>query len=262
MANPITASIRARPALWFVALGFLLSWYPAMLGGLGIVKRASGMNPLGLFLAALILTGVIGGWQGVKALLARLVRVRFHIKWYLIALLLTPALAFIALGIGLPFGIKLPESWGNPVDLIPTFLIMFFFVGLGEEPGWRGFLLPTLQRSYSPLKSSLIVGVVWAIWHAPFFGSEIPWEQTAPFFLNVIAASVVFAWIYNNARESVLLMMLMHAVDDSVGGAYVGQLLGGAALTRWWWISTALWLLVAGLVAWFAGPSLRKAQKS
>jgi membrane protease YdiL (CAAX protease family) len=232
-----------------------------MLGGLGIVKRASGMNPLGLFLAGLILAGVTDGWRGVKALLARLVRVRFHVKWFLIALLLAPALAFLALAIGLLLGAKLPGNRANPADLIPTFLIMFFFVGLGEEPGWRGFLLPTLQHSYPPLKSSLIVGVVWAVWHAPLYGTQIPWEQTVPFFLNVIAGSVVIAWIFNGARESVLLTMLMHAVNNTVGGAYVSQLLHGADLTHWWWIFTALWVLVAALVALLAGPSFRSRQQ-
>lgn len=257
MANPIVTHMRARPALWFVPLALLLSWYPAILKEMGLKQASGGINPLGVLVAALILSGVTGGWPAVKALLARMVRVKVGPRWYLTAVLIGPVLAFAALALGLLFGIKAPETWGHPSDLLPTFLIMFLFVGLGEEPGWRGYLLPTLQGSYSALKSSLIVGVVWAVWHAPFYGSQVPWEQVAPFFLNVIAGSVVMAWIFNNARGSVFLAMLMHAVNNTVGGAYVGQLLHGADLTLWWWIFTALWMLAAGAIAWKAGPSLR-----
>jgi len=256
VSNPLVVSLRARPALWFALLAFLLSWYPTLLGELGV--KASGINPLGPFVAALILSGAIGGWAAVKALLGRMVRIRIRFTWYLAAVLLAPALAFAALGIGLLFGIKAPaaDAWTHWPDLAPTFVIMFLFFGLGEEPGWRGFLLPTLQKSQSALTSALIVGVVWAVWHAPFYGNQVPWEQVLPFFLNVIAGSVVIAWIFNNARGSVFLTMLMHAVTNTIGGAYVAQLLRGDDLTRWWWIFTALWMLTAALIAWRTGPAL------
>src|SRR5215472_73466 len=101
VANPIASSMRSYPALWFVPLALLLSWYPTILGSLGV--KASGINPLGPFVAGLILSAVIGGWAAVKALLARLVRVRVALRWYAAAVLLVPAGAFVALGIGLLF---------------------------------------------------------------------------------------------------------------------------------------------------------------
>jgi membrane protease YdiL (CAAX protease family) len=258
MANVIAVSIRTRPAVWFVPLAFLLSWYPAILGGLGV--KASGINPLGPLVAALVVSGISGGWPAIRALLGRLVLARVRLGWYLVALLLAPALAFAALGVGLLSGLKTAASGvgGHTSDLISTFLVMFFFVGLGEEPGWRGFLLPALQRTRSALESALIVGVIWALWHAPFYGNQVPWAQTAPFFLNVVAGSVVIAWVFNNARQSLFLCILMHAVNNTVGGALVGQLLTGNDLTSWWWIFTVLWWLAAALIVWYAGPSLQR----
>ena len=258
MANLIAVSFRTRPAVWFVALAFLLSWYPTMLGALGV--KASGINPLGPLVAALVLAGITGGWPAIRALLGRVVLVRVHPKWYLAALLLAPALAFAALGVGLLSGLKISAATvpSHRSELISTFMVMFLFVGLGEEPGWRGFLLPTLQRTRSALESALIVGVIWALWHAPFFGSQVPWAQILPFMLNVVAGSVVIAWIFNNTRQSLFLCILMHAVNNTIGGALVGQLLHGSDLTRWWWIFTTLWWLTAALVVRYGGPALQR----
>ena len=256
MTIPIVASVRTRPVLWFVPLAFLLSWYPAILGSLGV--KASGINPLGPLVAALIVSGISGGWPAARTLLGRLVLVKVQLRWYVVALLLAPALAFAALGIGLSMRLRVSALEVHWSDLAPTFLVMFLFVGLGEEPGWRGFLLPTLQRTRSALVSALIVGVIWAVWHAPFYGTQIPWDQTVPFFLNVIAGSVVIAWIFNSTGGSVFLCVLMHAVNNTIGGALVGQLLHGSDLTRWWWIFTALWALTATGIAWYTGPELKR----
>jgi membrane protease YdiL (CAAX protease family) len=148
-------------------------------------------------------------------------------------------------------------AWGNWTDLLPAFLSQFLFVGLGEEPGWRGFMLPQLQRTYSTFVSSLIVGVVWAVWHAPFYGSQVPVDQVAPFILNVVTASVLIAWLYNNSRASVLVCMLLHAVTNAAGGGYVARVLHSRDLVHWWWAYSLLSILVVAILVWLTGPSLK-----
>ena len=64
------------------------------------------------------------------------------------------------------------------------------------------------------------------------------------------------AWVFNNARGSVFVAMLLHAVNNTIGGAYVGQLLHGDDLSAWRWIFTVLLMLTAAVIAWRAGPSL------
>lgn len=129
--------------------------------------------------------------------------------------------AFVVLGgIGLNilFGGSLPDfkflagNW----YLIPIALITGMLLGgpLEEEFGWRGFAIVNLQKKYSALTASMIVGVFWGAWHLPAF--LIPWSTqhnlpVALFLLHDIALAVLFTWIFNNTGGSVLLSMIAHA---------------------------------------------------
>ncbi len=131
-----------RPLWVFFPLAFLLSWYPWLLSFFGV--KASGINPLGVLVAALIVAVVSRGWAGFKAVLLRIVRVRFGWRWYLIALLLPVVFVSLALGLNLAAGAPMPapEAWAKWPEIIDRFIFGFLFVGLGEEPGWRGYALP------------------------------------------------------------------------------------------------------------------------
>jgi membrane protease YdiL (CAAX protease family) len=86
---------------------------------------------------------------------------------------------------------------------------------LGEEPGWRGFALPRLQRVHGPLVGSLILGILWALWHVPLFWSGVWTPPTIPniimFILMTTALTIIMTWVFNNAKGSLLITMLMHA---------------------------------------------------
>ncbi len=93
---------------------------------------------------------------------------------------------------------------------------------LGEEGGWRGFALPRMEQRSGPLVGTLLLGVLWGLWHLPLFllvpryngagsgfaGILIPF---AAFTIMVIAYTVVFTWVFNNTRGSLLLAILLHA---------------------------------------------------
>jgi len=79
-------------------------------------------------------------------------------------------------------------------ELIPKFIFVLLFVGVGEETGWRGFALPELQKRLSPVVASVVLGAIWAAWHIPLFGVEfapavVPW-----FVLSVLAGAVIRLW--------------------------------------------------------------------
>jgi membrane protease YdiL (CAAX protease family) len=176
-------------------------------------------------LAAVIVTAVIGGGAGVKALLSRFLIWRFHVGWWLAALLL-PAVA--------AFGSVLLSGWfgGQQLDLgslqpvytlIPLLLIKVIQAGVGEEFGWRGFASPRLQRRHSALVASLIVGLMHGLWHWPLYFVEPMtqyYEQVAWGFwpallidtVMVILWSVTYTWLYNNTRGSVLIAAFFHGV--------------------------------------------------
>jgi uncharacterized protein len=120
---------------------------------------------------------------------------------------------------------------------------------LTEEPGWRGFLLPRLQSKYAPLTAVLIVGAIWATWHLPLLLSDPADQRPAQQFVAmVLAQSVVFAWVYNGTRGSVLLVFLMHGSANTIAKFLVPIVMGDAAHGVFWWLLAALWWVVAFVV--------------
>ena len=173
----------------FFPLAFLLSWYPYILGKTGLVHTSGGINPLGPGLAALIVASAVYRLGGVKELLTRYLPWRARRSDYVIAVMLPVLLVILAAIINLAVGTPRPaaaqlQSWS---DLVPRFVFIFLFIGLGEETGWRGFPLPELQKCLSPLISSLVIGVFWAAWHIPLMGVEFKADVIPAFLVSVIA---------------------------------------------------------------------------
>jgi uncharacterized protein len=256
MTHALRMSMQARPLWYFFPLAFLLSWYPWLLSLLGL--RASGINPLGVLVAALLVAGSAGGWPGLKRVLLRIVRVQVNWRWYAVVVLLPLVLVFLALALNLAFGAPRPkpQDWARWPDIIDRFIFGFLFVGLGEEPGWRGFALPELMRRRSTLRAALLLGGVWAIWHVPLFGAEFTTAQVPPFVISVFAGSVITAWIFNSGGQSVFLTMLLHSIVNAVGAGYVFRFFSGADAMRMWWIYALLWAAGALLATWRTGAAL------
>ena len=90
---------------------------------------------------------------------------------------------------------------------------------MGEEPGWRGFALPRLQRLHGPLVGSLILGPLWALWHLPLFWVRA-WNfpptllNIVLFVLAAIPFTIVMTWVFNNTKGSLLIAVLVHATFD------------------------------------------------
>jgi uncharacterized protein len=249
--------MKRHPLIWFFALTYLLSWYGWVLHLAGVTK-GGGLNPLGPLVAALIVTAVTERWAGVKRLLAAIVRWRVSIGWYAIAFLLPIAIASLAAGIVWLLGAPGPSAtqlaaWREIPD---RFIFVFLFIGLGEEPGWRGFLLPRLQERRTALKASLLLWVAWAIWHAPLFGTEFTPARIPPWLLGLCAGSVVHTWLFNRTRGSVLLQMIMHSSLNAFSAGYIFAMFGGADQTRLYWMFAALWVATAGIVLAIDGPQL------
>ena len=89
-------------------------------------------------------------------------------------------------------------------------------VQAGEEIGWRGFAFRLAAR-LGPARASLLLGIVWAIWHLPLFfvpGIDNYGQSFAIFALQVTAISVPMAWLYARTSGSLLLVMLMHGASN------------------------------------------------
>lgn len=188
----------------------------------------------GPLLAALVVTGVTEGRAGVKRLLGRIVQWRVGLIWYLVPILGFPLLFLGAysLFIGPAPLIALVQNW--PLLLssyLPLLLFGILFPSLGEEPGWRGFALPRLQLRYGALVGTLILGVLHAFWHLPAYflpGAILPGAFDLSVFISnslaIIAFTVLWTWLFNNARGSILIAIIAHSASNAFSG-YVPQLL-------------------------------------
>ena len=244
----------------FFLLAFLLSWYPwiiALTRG-----RTSGPNPLGPLVAGIIVTAIVSGRSGLREFFSRLVRWRVGVKWYAIVFATPVLICLIAVAITLCFvrnslvsGLSIEKLREVP----ERFLFILLFVGLGEEPGWRGFALPQLQTKHSPLIASLILAPIWALWHLPLVGNEFPLPIVAPFVLSVFGGTFMLTWIFNGTRGSVLLPMLFHATINTVGAGLIFPLFPTAVLVLLWWIYGVVWLCSGLGVLLFSGKQMRQA---
>jgi membrane protease YdiL (CAAX protease family) len=248
MTAPLASRPRAALVL-FVVLVLPLSWYSWLLG-FADDPGNSGINPLGPLVAALLVSS-LAGWAAFKSFLQRIVRVRTAWTTYAAALLLPILLCLAAVETAVLLGAPAPWSaaqahWKEAVD---AFIIAFLFVALGEEPGWRGWLQPRLQQLGSPIAAALALAPIWALWHLPLMGRQLPTDQIAPFLLNVAAASIVLAWLTNRTRGGVLPAMLCHATVNAVGANFLFRFFEGPVQTRLWWFYTAIWLGTAIAIA-------------
>ena len=248
------SAVRRHPLVVFFVLAYALSWWPWIL-------YAFDLSPLpivgfGPFLAAIVVLAVTRGKAGVMALLRRMVRWRVSPVWYAVALLLPVAITVAATVLNVLFGAQAPSSaeLSGWTGLVPGFFVLLLVPGFGgawEEPGWRGYALPRLQVGRSALLASLILGLLWAFWHLPLMVvGEVNWSDI----VLVIAASVVFAWVFNSASGSVLIAMVMHAMNNTISGSFFGPMFSGADSVRQSWLLAALWVAVAIVVVVATGP--------
>ncbi len=146
-------------------------------------------------------------------------------RWHLVIWVLFPALNAVAILLSVLAGSSLPgfetakillsESW----RIFPFVIFILLFGPLPEELGWRGYALDALQAKYNALVSSLILGVIWALWHVPLFFMKGTFQHdqlrfgTVNFWTYIIGPviiSVLFTWIYNNTGRSTLSAILFH----------------------------------------------------
>jgi membrane protease YdiL (CAAX protease family) len=119
-------------------------------------------------------------------------------------------------------------------------------VALGEEPGWRGFALPRLTEKLGPIAGTLILGILWALWHAPLFviaGTAQYGTPFVPFLITLVAWSMVVTLIVTRTRGSIVVAMLFHASANLCD------------FTMWqpnaWLPALGPWIVAAAVAIWF-----------
>ena len=255
--------MKRHPLVTFFLLVFILTWVVW-------VPRASGA-PLGVLgqawtwipaIAALLAAALTGGRGALRELGSRLVRWRVGWQWYVVVILGPAVFSLAVAGIYTLFGGSWAEAappaiLAGPLLLLPLFLaILTLTDGLGEELAWRGFALPRLLTRYNALVASVVLGVIWALWHLPLLWTEGNGMFHLPVWLlllDLTAKSILFTWIFLHTRGSVLIAMLFHGATNlflvspevvSTGDFQVAVL---AMVGKW---------VLVGIVLVVAGPRL------
>jgi membrane protease YdiL (CAAX protease family) len=260
--------------LGFFLLTFAFTWIAwlasavwATPGSAGLFGIGGPVFLLGVFgpaLVALALTAYGEGRAGVVRLLARIGKWQVGGRWYLFAIgymaatkLLAALIYRIAKGAWPAFG-------DTSLPLMLGALLVSTWVQAGEEVGWRGYALPRLATHLGLGGASVVLGVIWALWHLPLFflqggGSE---GQSFPIYLLLVTAlSVAMSWLYWRTEGSLLLVMLMHASVNNTTGIVPAALpnavdpmsFKGSLVA---WLTVAVMSVVAGLLL----PRLRGAE--
>ncbi|MFC2066572.1 CPBP family intramembrane glutamic endopeptidase [Chloroflexota bacterium] len=171
--------------------------------------------------AALILTSKKNGWDGAKKLLGRAFDLRRIVRkiWYAPTLFLVPFVFFLALGLMVLIGKPIPAAQ-FPVVALPVLFIVFFIMALGEEVGWMGYAFEPMQGQGNAFKATLVLGLIWAVWHLPLYIFLI----ADPVFivaqvLLLVGLRFLHVWIFNNTGKSVFATILFHAVYNATNGA-------------------------------------------
>jgi membrane protease YdiL (CAAX protease family) len=164
--------------------------------------------------AGFVASYVESGWAGPKSLIRRTAQFRMSIGWWLYALFL------FALG-----GIISTVTYGyvhggvgaiKPLMLFTLFApsSLFWLVTgpLGEEFGWRGFLLPRLLEKYSPLKSAFVLGVIWELWHFPLYYHTFlhDFRDTASFTIGILGLSLLITVLFIHTGQSLAPVIALH----------------------------------------------------
>ena len=253
---------------WFVGLTFAISWaiWLAMVAGsisigtpigaaLNIVAMA------GPTIAALILAGRAGR-ATLQGLLEGFSLTRLSRRWLAVAFILPLAMVAMAIAISvLAFGASTPIITVAVIGAIAVeYVRVFVLGGPQEELGWRGYALPRLQVGLSAWRAALLLGLVWGLWHLPlYFVPGTGQQETAAasgvvfafvaFVIWTMGLSVLFTWLFNETRGSVLVVMVLHASVNV--GSFVPAAIGSTGAASF--LYAILTWIVALFVAWRFG---------
>ncbi len=155
-------------------------------------------------------------------------------RWYVLAI---SYFAVIKLSAALVHRIvtgEWPPFGDTPIVIMLLGTALSTFAQAGEEVGWRGYALPRLAQYIGLGGASLVLGVVWAVWHLPLFilpDSGSTGQSFLVYLLHVMALSVFFAFVYWKTDGSLLLVMLLHSAVNNTTGI-VPAAVGGAVIHR------------------------------
>ena len=283
ISSPLKRLIIRHPLITFFVIAFAGTWIaflPLVLAqnGLGLFPYTiPEMGPyppsywfamlgalLGPTLASFTVTAITTGKVGIQQLLRRYALWRVGLRWYLFVLVGVPLFQLVCASIFLGIAplTALIQQW--PLyftTFLPNLLIIVLAVQIWEEGGWSGYAVPNLQKRFGALRTALILGPLWALWHLPVFfvpgqifdqkvGAITMIVQMVLMIIVAILTRILMTWVFNNTKGSILIAILLHAALDASnsGSAFIKQLLTASQLGGYGLASALVFPLVAAML--------------
>ena len=260
----LTDWIRRHQIIAFFVLTFAITWgigafaiflpsqFRVLFGELSDTHPLYYLAVAAPTISAILLALAGDGRHGLSDLFKRLLRWRFGIQWYALVLIGLPVLGWLITRFTGSHPLK---DIRTPALLLALLFNLLVTGPLGEELGWRGFALPRLLKRFSPFTASLILGIIWGIWHLPSFyvSAMVQANLSFPLFLlNAVCLSFLASWLFMNTGGSVLITILLHYMANFCVSVL------GVPIPAFTALMLAAVILVVALdkkVSWFWEPS-------
>jgi len=267
---PIMSQVRQHPLGAFFGLTYAISWaiWMSMIASTMTIASPGGtvLNALAIAaptIAGLLVAAGLGRGQ-FRDLVSGLSPGRLSARWAVTALTLPLVMVVVAILVGVAaFSTATPTFSIGLIGIVAVEFVRILFLGgpLGEEIGWRGFALPRMQTPRTAFDASVLLGIVWGLWHVPLYfvpgtgqfetlqaGTD-PAFGIGGFVGWTIGLSVLFTWLYNETRGSLLVVILFHAAVNLA--VFLPSVLGSTGIVSL--LNVVVTWLVAVIVAWRFG---------
>jgi membrane protease YdiL (CAAX protease family) len=248
--------IRRQPVTGFFLLAFGISWTCLLIAYIILQNNLflAWIGSFGPAIAALIATGICSRKIGLMQMLARLVR--WRVPWpsypFVIGIPILLVAGTVLLHDGPTEMLNALRMIIRQLPLLLGLLLLMVLPVMGEEIGWRGFALPRLQDRLGPWKASLLIGLLWGIWHIPAALDPAnvlnrgPLLLTIPLFtLGTMGFSVVYTWLWNYTGGSLLIISLFHGFYNNLN--LIASVTYPYIIDQHWLYLAVLAVILAGL---------------
>lgn len=254
----------AQPLVGCVVLALGLTWaveIPLALSAQGVFRfrlpfALYYLHAYGPMLAALIVTWATEGRPGLRDLFDRMGRWRVGWGWAFASVFSPLALFAAAMLIARAAGAAWPDLWAlGQMNFMPylgigAWALWILTSGFGEETGWRRYMLPHLQAHRSALGATLILWPFRVLWHVPAFFYVPTYVRMRiaglPMIaLGILAGAIVWTWLYNSTRGSILMLALNHGGFNFVTASGQGPPVVGALTSAFVMVAAVLIVVLA-----------------